>query len=94
VEFYHNFSRLLGVDSYGLTPQQLAEIVRELNAGFETGALTPPPIDSVPFEKAVDAYTRVAAGRAKVKQVLIFDWQGEEVAKKKSGVRRQKSEVL
>src|SRR5580658_1336325 len=24
VDFYHNFSRLLGVDSYGLTPQQVA----------------------------------------------------------------------
>jgi NADPH2:quinone reductase len=26
VDFYHNFSRLLGVDSYGLTPRQIAEI--------------------------------------------------------------------
>jgi NADPH:quinone reductase-like Zn-dependent oxidoreductase len=86
VDFYHNFSRLLGVDSYGLTPQQLAEIAHEINAGFETGALKPPPIDSVPFEKAVDAYTRVATGQAKVKQVLIFDWREEEV-------RSQETEV-
>jgi len=26
IEFYHNFSRLLGVDSYALTSQQVAEI--------------------------------------------------------------------
>jgi|SRR5580658_8732632 NADPH2:quinone reductase len=73
VDFYHNFSRLLGVDSYGLTPQQVAEIANELEAGFEAGALKPPTIEIVPFEKAVDAYTQVADRQAKVKQVLCFD---------------------
>ena len=73
VDFYHNFSRLLGVDSYGLTPQQVAEIGHELRAGFETGALKPPPIEIVPFEKAVDAYSRMAGGQAKSKQVLSFE---------------------
>ena len=75
VDFYHNFSRLLGVDSYGLTSQQIVEIQDELRLGFETGALNPPPIEIVPFEKAVDAYSRVAAGQAKAKQVLSFDWR-------------------
>jgi NADPH:quinone reductase len=74
VDFYHNFSRLLGVDSYGLTSRQIMEIQGELRLGFETGALIPPPIETVPFEKAVDAYSRVAAGQTKVKQVLSFDW--------------------
>jgi NADPH:quinone reductase len=74
IEFYHNFSRLLGVDSYGLTSRQIAEIEDELRSGFETGALKPPPIEIVPFEKAVDAYSRVAARQAKTKQVLSFDW--------------------
>jgi NADPH2:quinone reductase len=73
VDFYHNLSRLLGVDSNGLTPREVAEITGELRAGFETGALKPPPIEIVPFEKAVDAYSRVAAGQAKAKQVLSFD---------------------
>jgi D-arabinose 1-dehydrogenase-like Zn-dependent alcohol dehydrogenase len=41
--------------------------------GFETGALKPAPIEIVPFEQAVDAYSRVAAGQAKAKQVLSFD---------------------
>jgi NADPH:quinone reductase-like Zn-dependent oxidoreductase len=53
-EFYHNFSRLLGVESYGLTSRQIAEIEDEFRRGFETGALKPPPIEVVPFEKAVD----------------------------------------
>jgi NADPH2:quinone reductase len=73
VDFYHNFSRLLEVDSYGLTPHQIAEIANELQTGFETGALKPPAIEIVPFEKAVDAYTRVADRQAKEKQVLCFD---------------------
>jgi len=73
IDFYHNFSRLLGVDSNGLTPQQVAEIADELRPGFETGALKLPPIEIVPFEKAVDAYSRMAAGQAKAKLVLSFD---------------------
>jgi NADPH:quinone reductase-like Zn-dependent oxidoreductase len=73
IDFYHNFSRLLGVDSYGLTTRQIAEITDELRPGFETGALKPPQIEMVPFEKAVDAYSRMAAGQVKAKQVLSFD---------------------
>jgi hypothetical protein len=34
--------------------------------------LKPPLVEVVPFEKAVDAYSRVAARQAKVKQVLSF----------------------
>jgi NADPH2:quinone reductase len=77
VEFYHNFSSLFGVDSYGLTSGQIGEIEDELRRGFETGALRPPPIEIVPFEKAVDAYSRVAARQARTKQVLSFDGRDE-----------------
>ena len=73
VEFYHNFSRLFGVDSYGLTSRQVAEIEEEIRRGFERGVLRPLSIEIVPFEKAVDAYSRVAARQAKAKQVLSFD---------------------
>jgi NADPH:quinone reductase-like Zn-dependent oxidoreductase len=72
IDFYHNLSRLIGVDSYGLTPRQVAEIEDELRVGFETGVLKPPPVEVVPFEKAVDAYSRVAARQAKTKLVLGF----------------------
>jgi NADPH2:quinone reductase len=73
IDFYHNFSRLLGVDSNGLTPRQVGEIADALRPGFESGSLKLPPIEIVPFEKAVDAYTRVAAGQAKAKLVLSFE---------------------
>jgi NADPH:quinone reductase-like Zn-dependent oxidoreductase len=72
IDFYHNRSRLMGVDSYGLTSRQVGEIEEELRAGFEIGALQPPIVEIVPFEEAVDAYTRVAAKQAKAKQVLSF----------------------
>ena len=76
-DFYHNFSRLLGVDSYGLSTRQVGEIAAELRPGFETGVLKPPPVELVPFEKAVDAYRRMAAGQATAKLVLSFDWRNE-----------------
>jgi len=44
-----------------------------LRLGFEAGVSKPPPIEIVPFEKAMDAYGPVAAGLAKAKQVLSFD---------------------
>jgi NADPH:quinone reductase-like Zn-dependent oxidoreductase len=72
VDFYHNLSRLLGVDSNGLTPRQVGRIADGLGVGFDAGALRPPPIETVPFENALDAYGRVAAGQAKGKQVLTF----------------------
>jgi len=78
VDFYHNVSSLLGVDSYGLTPRQVAEITGELCPGFETGVLKPLPIEIVPFERAVDAYSRVFARQAKAKQVLSFRFGSTE----------------
>jgi hypothetical protein len=51
----------------------MAEIEDALRPGFEAGALNPPPIEIVPFEKAVDAYSRVAARQTKAKLVLSFD---------------------
>src|SRR5271167_2901628 len=77
IDFYHNFSRLLGVDSYGLTSRQIAEIEDELRLGFETGALKPLEVEVVPFEKKVEAYSRVAVREAKTKQVLNFESESD-----------------
>jgi NADPH:quinone reductase-like Zn-dependent oxidoreductase len=72
MDFYHNASRLIGVDSYGLTAQQAGEIAGTLRPGFETGVLKPSPIEIVLFENSVEAYNRVAAKQAKAKLVLSF----------------------
>jgi NADPH:quinone reductase-like Zn-dependent oxidoreductase len=73
IDFYHNLSRLIGVDSNGLTPREVGEISDKVRLGFDAGSLTPPPIEIIPFEQAVEAYSRVAAGAVKAKQVLSFD---------------------
>ena len=72
VDFYHNSSRLIGVDSMRFTPGDVGTIADELSAGFEVSALKLPPIKTVPFENAVEAYERIAVGQGGEKQVLTF----------------------
>jgi NADPH:quinone reductase-like Zn-dependent oxidoreductase len=72
VEFYHNLSRLIGVDSNHLTSRDIAEISNELRPGFESARLKPPSIAIIPFQEAIGAYERVANGHATAKQVLAI----------------------
>ena len=72
VDFYHNRSHLIGVDSVHFTPTEIGEIARALQPGFEWNALEPPAIETVPFEDAVKAYEKIASGQAKVKQVITL----------------------
>jgi NADPH2:quinone reductase len=72
VDFYHNDSRLIGFDSYALSVEEVAEIFEHLRAGFETKALSPPPVETVPFERAIDAYKAIASGRSGAKLVISF----------------------
>jgi NADPH:quinone reductase len=72
IDFYHNLSRLVGVDTMKLTPRDVAAIAEKLRPGFESGALKPPAVESVPFENAIQAYERVAIGKTNAKQVLTF----------------------
>ena len=71
-DFYHNSSRLIGVDSMKFTPGEVAAIADELRPGFEANVLKVPALQIVPFENAVKAYERIASGRAKAKQVMTF----------------------
>ena len=73
VDFYHNLSRLIGVDSMKFTPSDVAAIAEELRPGFEANALKVPPIKASPFENAVEAYETIATGQGRgAKQVLTF----------------------
>ena len=72
VAFYHNESRLIGLDSMKFGPHDVSVIADELRQGFEGGILKTPPFDAVPFENAVEAYERVASRTARAKQVLTF----------------------
>jgi len=63
IDFYHNLSRLIGVDSNAFTPSDVGAIANELRPGFEANALKAPAIELIPFEGAVEAYKKVASGR-------------------------------
>jgi len=71
VDFYHNLSRLIGVDTMKFTPKEVGAMAEQLRAGFEANALKVPPINAVPFENAVAAYEKVSGGQGG-KQVLTF----------------------
>ena len=70
MDFYHNLSRLIGFDSFSFTAEDVTAILDELRGGFETGALTPPQVKTVPLINAIDAYGTVASGHAGTKFVL------------------------
>jgi len=72
VDFYHNLSRLIGVDSMKFSPHDVSVIADELRQGLEANILKVPAVESVPFENAVEAYERVASGTTRAKQVLTF----------------------
>lgn len=73
VEFYHNRSHLIGVDSAKFAWSELRTIMCELDRGFQTGALVPPELESVPFDRAIEAYAKVLARSGASKQVLSFE---------------------
>jgi NADPH:quinone reductase len=72
IDFYHNQSRLIGVDSMKFSAGDVAKMSDELRPGFESGDLKALPIETVPFENAVEAYQKIADGRAETKLVLTL----------------------
>ncbi|CAD6548498.1 quinone oxidoreductase family protein [Paraburkholderia metrosideri] len=63
IDFYHNETQLLGVDSAKLGVAESAPLMTALVEGFESGKLTGPAIaEEFPLERARDAYQAVAAG--------------------------------
>jgi NADPH:quinone reductase-like Zn-dependent oxidoreductase len=70
-DFYHNRLRLIGVDTLGLTGQEIATTMDNLRAGFEGGHLRPPSVQTWSLEHSVDAYAAVQVGTPGSKQVLV-----------------------
>lgn len=70
VDFYHNESRLFGVDSVKLTFEQAGQILRDLTPGFESGDFPPPALESFPLSQAPDIYRKLIAGQLKTKAIL------------------------
>jgi NADPH:quinone reductase len=65
VDFYHNESQLIGLDTLKRDLDASARILENLLEGFRAGAYRPHPIgDIFPLEAARDAYEQVSVGKA------------------------------
>jgi NADPH2:quinone reductase len=71
VDFYHNESRLLGVDSLKLSFEETADILRQLTPGIEAGRFQPPRVETFSMEEGPQLYRDMAASRIKAKPILI-----------------------
>jgi NADPH:quinone reductase len=72
VDFYHNQSHLIGVDSIQLSFEDSGRILRSLLPYFESGDFKPER-DPVPvgFDDVLSAYRELAENRAKAKYVFV-----------------------
>jgi NADPH:quinone reductase-like Zn-dependent oxidoreductase len=71
IDFYHNVLRLIGVDTMKFTGHRIAGIMDHLKAGFEEDHLRPPPVQTWPLDRAVEAYLAVEKGAGPAKQVIL-----------------------
>ena len=71
VDFYHNESRLLGVDSLKLSFEETAEILRQLTPGIESGTFPAPPVETFRLEEGPRLYRDVAESKVKIKPILV-----------------------
>jgi NADPH2:quinone reductase len=71
VNFYHNESRLLGMDSLKLSFEETAEILRRLTPGIEARTFPPPAVETFPLEEGLRLYRDIAESRIKTKPILV-----------------------
>ena len=71
VDFYHNESRLFGVDSLKLSFQEAGDILRRLTSGFEIGDFPPPEVETYPLEQGPAIYRDMNESKIKGKPVLV-----------------------
>jgi NADPH:quinone reductase-like Zn-dependent oxidoreductase len=70
VDFFHNLSRLIGVDTMKLQGTEIADLMNHLRAGFQEGDLQAPAITTWPFERAIEAYEAVEKGGKPTRHIL------------------------
>jgi NADPH:quinone reductase-like Zn-dependent oxidoreductase len=71
VDFYHNESRLLGVDSLKLSFEETAEILRRLTSGIEAGTFPPPQVETFRLDEGPRLYRDIAESKIKTKPILV-----------------------
>jgi NADPH:quinone reductase-like Zn-dependent oxidoreductase len=72
VDFYHKEARLLGLDTLQLSFNEAAEILEGLLPGFQAGIFSPPAVETVFLNDALDAYRAVLEGSSGKKFVIRF----------------------
>ena len=71
VDFYHNESRLIGVDSLKLSFEETAEILRRLTPGIESGIYPPPRFEIFSLEDGPRLYREIAESKIRSKPILV-----------------------
>ena len=71
VNFYHNESRLLGVDSLSLVLRKPPKFFVNLHPGIESGIFPPPRVETFPLEEGPGLYRDMAESKIKGKPILI-----------------------
>jgi NADPH:quinone reductase len=71
VDFYHNESRLVGVDSLKLSFAEIGEILRQLSPGIEAGKFKAPPLEKFSLEQGPQVYRDLAESKIRSKPILI-----------------------
>jgi NADPH:quinone reductase len=71
VDFYHNESRLVGVDSLKLSFAEIGEILRQLSPGIEAGKFKAPPLEKFSLEQGPQVYRDLAESKIRNKPILI-----------------------
>lgn len=72
IDFYHKQARLIGVDTFKLSFQECANILKAVVPGIEKGVFTPPQIEEVALKDSLQAYADINSGKAKQKKVIVF----------------------
>jgi NADPH2:quinone reductase len=71
IDFYHNLSCLIGVDTVKLKGPDIARIMDAIRPAFEDGIFEPFSVKTWKLDQAVDAYTAAAKGGSSDKHVLV-----------------------
>jgi NADPH:quinone reductase-like Zn-dependent oxidoreductase len=70
IDFYHNESRLLGLDTLKLGFAEAAAILRQLAPGFESGEFPASDCQTFPLDQAPEIYRQMHESKLKGKVVL------------------------
>ncbi len=72
LDFYHKQAHLIGVDTFKLSFNECANILKSLVPGIEKGVFTPSEVDKIALTDSIKAYEDINNGNAKHKKVIVF----------------------